>query len=36
MIRVLLVDDHELVRTGVKSILTQVPDISVAGRGGQW
>ncbi|KRT55541.1 two component transcriptional regulator, LuxR family [endosymbiont of Ridgeia piscesae] len=34
MIRVLLVDDHELVRTGVKSILTQVPDISVVGEAG--
>jgi two-component system invasion response regulator UvrY len=29
MIRVLLVDDHELVRTGVKSILERAPDIDV-------
>mgnify|MGYP000529536163 CR=1 FL=1 len=29
MIRVLLVDDHELVRTGVKSILEQAGDINV-------
>lgn len=29
MIRVLLVDDHELVRTGVKSILERAPDIEV-------
>lgn len=29
MIRVVLVDDHELVRTGVKSILEQAPDIEV-------
>ena len=29
MIKVLLVDDHELVRTGVKSILERAPDIDV-------
>jgi two-component system invasion response regulator UvrY len=29
MIRVLLVDDHELVRTGVRSILERAPDIDV-------
>jgi two-component system invasion response regulator UvrY len=29
MIRVLLVDDHELVRTGIKGILEQAPDIQV-------
>ncbi len=29
MIRVLLVDDHELVRTGVKSILERAADIEV-------
>ena len=30
MITVLLVDDHELIRTGVKGILDKAPDIEVA------
>ncbi len=32
MIRVLLVDDHKLVRTGTKRILTDVPGIEVVGE----
>jgi len=32
MIRVLLVDDHELVRTGFRHILDEVPDIEVIGE----
>ena len=31
MISVLLVDDHELVRTGIEALLNEVEDISVAG-----
>lgn len=31
MIKVLLVDDHELVRTGIESLLNDVDDISVVG-----
>lgn len=31
MINVLLVDDHELVRTGIEALLNEVEDISVAG-----
>lgn len=33
MIRVLLVDDHKLVRTGIRLILEDTPDIRVAGEG---
>ncbi|MGH8278177.1 MAG: UvrY/SirA/GacA family response regulator transcription factor [Gammaproteobacteria bacterium] len=32
MIRVLLVDDHKLVRTGIRLILEDTPDLSVAGE----
>jgi CheY-like chemotaxis protein len=32
MIKVLLVDDHELVRTGVRSILEEAADIEVIGE----
>ncbi len=32
MIRVLLVDDHKLVRTGIRLILEDTPDVSVAGE----
>jgi two-component system invasion response regulator UvrY len=32
MIKVLLVDDHELIRTGVKGILDKAPDIDVSGE----
>lgn len=32
MIRVLLVDDHKLVRTGIRLILEETPDIRVAGE----
>lgn len=32
MIKVLLVDDHELIRTGVKGILDKVDDIDVTGE----
>ncbi|MBN8726312.1 MAG: response regulator [Xanthomonadales bacterium] len=32
MIRVVLVDDHELVRTGFRMILSQQPDIEVVGE----
>ncbi len=32
MIKVLLVDDHDLVRTGIRSILEGTPDISVIGE----
>jgi len=32
MIRVLLVDDHELVRTGFRHILDEAPDIEVVGE----
>lgn len=34
MIRVLLVDDHELVRTGIKRLLEDVEDIEVIGEAG--
>jgi DNA-binding NarL/FixJ family response regulator len=33
MIRVAIVDDHELVRAGIKKILSQAKDISVVGEG---
>ncbi|MCG7954076.1 MAG: response regulator, partial [Candidatus Thiodiazotropha endolucinida] len=32
MIKVLLVDDHELIRTGVKGILDKAEEIEVAGE----
>lgn len=32
MIKVLLVDDHDLVRIGIKSLLASVPDIEVIGE----
>ncbi|MCU7893032.1 MAG: response regulator [Candidatus Thiodiazotropha sp. (ex Ustalcina ferruginea)] len=32
MIKVLLVDDHELIRTGVRGILDKAPDIEVSGE----
>lgn len=32
MIKVLLVDDHELIRSGVKSLLKEVTDISIIGE----
>lgn len=32
MIKVLLVDDHELVRTGIRRILEEAPDIKVVGE----
>jgi two-component system invasion response regulator UvrY len=32
MIRVLLVDDHELVRTGIRRILDEAPDMQVVGE----
>ena len=32
MIRILIADDHAVVREGVKSILSEVPDITVAGE----
>ncbi|MGH8321349.1 MAG: response regulator, partial [Gammaproteobacteria bacterium] len=32
MIRVLLVDDHKLVRTGIRLILEDTPDLNVAGE----
>ncbi len=32
MIKVLLVDDHELVRTGIRHILDEAPDIEVIGE----
>ena len=32
MIRVLLADDHPIVRAGIRSVLTQVPDIKVVGE----
>ncbi|MEJ2622828.1 MAG: response regulator, partial [Candidatus Thiodiazotropha sp.] len=32
MIKVLLVDDHELIRTGVKGILDKADEIEVAGE----
>lgn len=32
MMRVVLIDDHELVRTGFRMILTQQPDIEVVGE----
>ncbi|MGH8379009.1 MAG: UvrY/SirA/GacA family response regulator transcription factor [Gammaproteobacteria bacterium] len=32
MIRVLLVDDHKLVRTGIRLILEDTPDVSIAGE----
>lgn len=34
MIRVYLIDDHELVRTGFRLVLSQQPDISVVGEAG--
>ena len=32
MIKLLLVDDHELVRTGIRRILEDVPDFEVVGE----
>ncbi len=34
MIKVLLVDDHELVRTGIRRLLEEAPDIEVTGEAG--
>ncbi len=34
MINIILVDDHELVRTGFRMILQQQPDISIVGEAG--
>lgn len=34
MIKVLLVDDHELVRTGIRRILDSAPDMEVVGEAG--
>ncbi|HMK59793.1 MAG TPA: response regulator transcription factor [Dissulfurispiraceae bacterium] len=34
MIRVLIADDHKIVREGIKQILSRVPDIEVAGEAG--
>ena len=34
MIRILLVDDHALVRRGVRLILEQEPDLTVVGEAG--
>ena len=31
-IKIILVDDHQLVRDGIKSLLTNVPDISIIGE----
>ena len=31
-IRILLADDHHLVRWGVKQLLSQEPDLSIAGE----
>lgn len=32
MIRILIIDDHPIVRTGIKSLLAQAPDIDVVGE----
>jgi YesN/AraC family two-component response regulator len=32
VIRVLVVDDHEIVREGLKRIISQAPDIAVTGE----
>ena len=34
MINIILIDDHELVRTGFKMILQQQPDMRVQGEAG--
>jgi DNA-binding NarL/FixJ family response regulator len=33
-LRVVLVDDHEVVRNGIKSLLAETPDVSVVGEAG--
>ncbi len=33
-LRVVLVDDHEVVRNGIKSLLEETPDVSVVGEAG--
>jgi two-component system invasion response regulator UvrY len=33
MIKVVLIDDHELVRTGIRSLLTGLPNITIIGEG---
>lgn len=33
-IRIILVDDHKLVRDGIKALLTGIPDISIIGEAG--
>ena len=33
-LRVVLVDDHEVVRNGIKSLLEQTPDVHVVGEAG--
>src|ERR1700693_1680219 len=33
-LRVVLVDDHEVVRNGIKALLEEIPDVSVVGEAG--
>ena len=35
MIKLLLADDHAIVRDGLKQILAETDDLSVAGEGGE-